>query len=177
MKRSIAVAVGVLLLAALVLYGFVVRGISKFPPGVMLACIDVDPAFIAWHCKSMLRYRPLAPDQVAELNATAGIRLPLHLADKELGLELARSFMRQGVDINARELLHKRFTALHAAAISAELDVSRALLDLGARIDLTDSEGRTPLQVAQTAAHRFPDEPQRKEMVTLLERAASAAGK
>lgn len=177
MKKCIAAAMGVLLLAGLGLYGSLVHGMTKHSPALLLACADVDPAFLAWHCKAILRYRPLAPDQVAELNATAGIKFPLSIEDKDLRMEFARSFIRQGVDVNAPDLLLKRFTALHGAAIGADLRGAQALLDLGARIDVTDSEGRTPLQVAQNSARRFPDEPQRKEMVALLERAASAAAK
>ena len=46
------------------------------------------------------------------------------------------------------------YTALHVAAYEGKLDVVKFLVEeMASRVDLTDPEGRTPMQAAYSSGH------------------------
>lgn len=173
LRRRIGLAVGCAVLAgASAVYGLWVVGLAGQSPGHLLACLDSDPGFVAWHCERILRHVRMRKEAVADLNASAGVRFPLYLRDAALGRELARSMVQQGVDVNAPDVRHKRLTALHGAVLSGSMSEARSLLELGARTDVVDSEGRSPLDLARQLAQKRPDDPHLRDLIGLLERAA-----
>lgn len=174
--RTAGVVSGIALVGVLLgLYGYWFGTLIQQRPGHLLACVDSDPGFVAWHCERVLRHVPLGAEAVNELNAIAGVRLPLYLRDRTLGLELAQAFIRQGVDVDAPDMLHKRLTALHGAALAADVAQARALMALGASADIVDSEGRTPLGIATQLASARPDDARLRELVALLASASTSA--
>lgn len=173
-KRKLAGTAGFLGAAIAGLYGYWVWALADRGPIMLIACLESDPGFVAWHCRCLLQHVPLQADHVRELNLAAGVRFAVAIKDPALASYVAASFIRQGVDINAPDVHYgpKGFTALHGAAVGAELEEARVLLELGARSDVQDAEGRTPLDIARAAARRHPNEVRRSDMVALLERAA-----
>ena len=83
-------------------------------------------------------------------------------------LEAVRLCLERGADVN--EVDANGVTALHDAVVRGP-DVLRLLLDHGAKRDMKDTRGRTPLDVAQGV--RAPGEAQRMKTSPLRE--ASAA--
>ena len=59
---------------------------------------------------------------------------------------LVEQLLRGGADPNGRNA--RKWTALHCAAMCDDVDAARALLQAGARADVKDDEGFTPLDVA-----------------------------
>lgn len=61
--------------------------------------------------------------------------------------EMVHVLARHGADLDAQDTV-KRCTALHMAARFGRLEVASALLDCGARLDVPDRSGETPLRRA-----------------------------
>lgn len=70
----------------------------------------------------------------------------LHFAARDGELDLVRSALDAGVDVN--EPAENRWTPLHFAAEGGHVFVLQLLLDRGADPGATTSEGYTPLDVA-----------------------------
>lgn len=85
----------------------------------------------------------------------------------ETGAELVRMLVRAGADVNACGGV-SRATALHMAARRGHVEIAKALLECGARLEAEDSKGDTPLRRAINC---------RKDMVArlLVERGARAS--
>lgn len=86
------------------------------------------------------------------------------------------SFLTKGVDINAPDERMKKWTALHAAAISGKPGEAALLLKLGARIDVRDADGKTPLDLARLPQEKHPHNSKTAETIRLLEDAQSKPG-
>ncbi|KAJ6643933.1 Ankyrin repeat and sterile alpha motif domain-containing protein 1B, partial [Pseudolycoriella hygida] len=71
---------------------------------------------------------------------------PLHLASRNGHKSIVDVLLAAGVNVN---LLTASGTALHEAALHAKDSVVRTLLDNGADLDATDSEGRTALDLLE----------------------------
>jgi len=108
------------------------------------------------------------PSEVLELNRRAGASIVLGMKDKREQEALLSHLIAAGVDINARDE-RSSFTALHMAVSSDPLDVSM-LLAHGARADLKDARGATPLDGALILQERFFS-PERAEAIKLLQAA------
>jgi ankyrin repeat protein len=63
------------------------------------------------------------------------------------------------------------WTALHGAVAGGDVNSSKLLLKYGARIDLRDRSGMTPLDMARHIQKKHPNDPASAEMVRLLEAA------
>ena len=67
-------------------------------------------------------------------------------ADERLGLEAAKLAFELGADVNAADVAGN--TALHIAAANKLTTTVQFLADLGARVDVTNKRGETPLVLA-----------------------------
>jgi ankyrin repeat protein len=72
--------------------------------------------------------------------------------DEKDALEAIKICIEQGVDVNAAN--DKGDTALHGAAASGRNEVVTFLVDKGAKLDVKDKQGRTPLDVAMGVGAR-----------------------
>jgi ankyrin repeat protein len=72
---------------------------------------------------------------------------PIYNAIANRNGPLARILLEKGADVNAQDL-GIGFTALHQAAMMGFEFMIPCLLELGARTDILDKKGRTPLKVA-----------------------------
>jgi ankyrin repeat protein len=137
--------------------------------------ITADPSAINSHAEDGFTALGLAvffghPETVkALLDAGADVNLasresmkvtPLASASAAGQLEIARSLIARGANVNARAA--GDFTALHESAASGRMEFAKLLLDHGADVNAKTSEGKTPLDYAR--------EHNREEMVELLEK-------
>ena len=83
---------------------------------------------------------------------------PLASASASRQLEIARTLIAHGANVNARAA--NDFTPLHEAAASGKMDFAQLLIDHGADVNAKASDGKTPLDYAR--------EHNRDEMVDLL---------
>jgi ankyrin repeat protein len=74
--------------------------------------------------------------------------LPIHDAALGKSAEVVRFLAAKGASIASVTQDEMAQTPLHMAASFGRLEVIKALLDLGASIDVKDAKGRTPLDVA-----------------------------
>eukprot|EP01117_Protostelium_nocturnum_P016737 TRINITY_DN6690_c0_g1_i3.p1 TRINITY_DN6690_c0_g1~~TRINITY_DN6690_c0_g1_i3.p1 ORF type:complete len:310 (-),score=69.97 TRINITY_DN6690_c0_g1_i3:69-998(-) len=75
---------------------------------------------------------------------------PLHCAASSDSLAAVQSLIKLGAQINPDESTSDGWTALHAAAGSS-LEVTKFLLKKGAKVNVKNKEGLTPLHVACTS--------------------------
>ncbi|KAH9022306.1 ankyrin repeat-containing domain protein [Lactarius pseudohatsudake] len=73
-------------------------------------------------------------------------QFPLYTASKNGQLDIVRSLLERGTDINERSTF--RATALHAASGCGEVEVAKLLIERGADVDSQDRSGLTPLITA-----------------------------
>jgi hypothetical protein len=85
--------------------------------------------------------------------------------------EMFKLFLARGVDINSRDQQTKGWTALHGVSIGDPAEKAAMLLRHGARVDLRDDDGRTPLDLARLAQQKHPTNPHIAETIRLLEEA------
>lgn len=155
------------------LYAELVRETTHSTPSMLLACMDADYPWTAWTCKQVLRHDSLKPEQVAELNGDAGARLPVQMKDPAEADDMLTLFLSRGVDIDAGAKSFKGRTALQSAAVAGAVGEVTLLLKHGARLDVRDAEGHTALDLARQIGDQHPGEPNRAEVVRLLEEAAA----
>jgi ankyrin repeat protein len=100
-----------------------------------------------------------------------GGSFPVSDADKIEAIELA---LERGVDVNALDATGQ--TALHVAAGQSSARIVTALVEHGAKLDIKDKQGRTPLDVARGVGARGQPVV-RADVVEALQRGANASGK
>jgi len=83
---------------------------------------------------------------------------PLASASAARELEIARTLIAHGANVNARAA--NDFTPLHEAAASGKIDFAQLLIQHGADVNAKATDGKTPLDYAR--------DHNRDEMVTLL---------
>ena len=140
-------------------------------PLSLIGCIDVEVPLVAWTCEQVLRHASLTPEQVRDLNAEAGAQYPVSINAPKKAEEMLALFLSRGVDINAGHRQGKNWTALHLAAMSDPPAKVALLLKYGARTDVRDEDGRTPLDLARRSQSRYPNDPYTAETIRLLEAA------
>jgi ankyrin repeat protein len=94
---------------------------------------------------------------------------PLQLAANDGDVEKIEQLLHDGIDINGR-CEFRSWTALHAAAERGQVAAAKVLLEHGAKPDLKDPDGRTPLHVAgyQGKGTSKATEPGRNAVAVLL---------
>ncbi len=152
------------------LYVAIVYSLLDDEPAHLLSCVDVNAPWSAWTCKQVLRYASLTPDQVRDLNAQAGALYPVLMDDPQEAEEMLSLFLARGVDVNAGDQRVKGWTALHAVAMSEPVSKVTLLLRHGARVDVRDEDGNTPLDLARRALQQHRHNPALPETILLLER-------
>lgn len=75
-------------------------------------------------------------------------RTPISGAITRRKRRLVRILLEKGADVNAKDL-ENGYTMMHQAAADDDDWITLQLLKLGARIDIQDGRGRTPLEIAQ----------------------------
>ena len=77
---------------------------------------------------------------------------PLHVAARDGHVKIAKDLIAMGANINGNvNEDDNEATPLHLAAFKGNAEIVKALLEAGARVDLTDSQGYTPLKKAEVA--------------------------
>jgi len=83
----------------------------------------------------------------AKINGVAGNEdydlTPLHHATVKRDVELVKSLLEEGADVDSRDKTGR--TALHIAASAGHIDIVKLLLAKGARLDIRDNAGRAPI--------------------------------
>jgi ankyrin repeat protein len=111
-----------------------------------------DPLFLAVFRDDASAVRTLL-DQGADVNALdENGRIPLMTAALEGSANAAEALLAAGADV-AAESKPRRYTALHYAAEHGRPIIVRRLVRARAKIEATDSAGRTPLLLAAWAGH------------------------
>lgn len=174
LRSFLRVAAGVVVLVPVLVYSHWLLALVRQGPLLQIACVDVEPPAVAWHCEQVLRHVPLSAGQVRELNLVAGISAPLSLKNAALARQLAADFIRQGVDVNATDLQGHGFSALHGAVMAKDRAMVETLLALGARAQVQDDQGRSVIELARMLRQRHPDDVVRAELLERLESASAA---
>jgi Ankyrin repeats (3 copies) len=174
-RKAFAWTIAAAVVAIAMLYGAVVYYMLDDEPTLLLGCMEADARWRAWTCKQVLRFATLTPARVRELNEQAGAAFPASLQDPMEADELLTLFLASGVDINAPDRRAHDWTALHGFASSGDIAATKLILKHGARTDVRDKDGKSPLDVARRAREKFPNDPKYEEMVRLLETAQRTA--
>jgi ankyrin repeat protein len=93
--------------------------------------------------------KAVTKDHTTAMILAAGLSWTMGITnvDEKDALEAIKICIEQGVDVNAAN--DKGDTALHGAATSGRNDVVAFLVEKGAKLDIKDKDGRTPLDIAQ----------------------------
>ncbi len=164
--------------------GIVLLGLlSTFPismnrqgPLAVLICAQQDPQPFAWVCKKLLEHVTLTPNAVAQLNQENGALYPVLDDDAQSAEEMLELFLARGVNINAGNERAGRRTALHTMASEGNAPKIALLIEHGARVDVRDVNGHTPLDLAKTMQAKVPATADWPEIIDLLEAARVAQG-
>ena len=78
---------------------------------------------------------------------------PLYTASKNGQLDVVRSLLDQGSDVNETSGIGRRRTALHAASVEGKLEVARLLIERGAYVNVRSRGGTTPLHYASVTGN------------------------
>lgn len=124
-----------------------------------------QPAMQWFSKKSIYAFR-LSPEEVRDLNQDAGAYSAVRLRDRTEAEKMLKFFLSRGVEIDSLDGL-ARSTALHLAVSVNEPQEVALLLAYGARTDLKDEQGQTPLELARSLQQQDP-EVDYSEVITLL---------
>jgi ankyrin repeat protein len=142
MKWKVGIATLLTILVAIPVYW-----LSTALPISLLQCIGTSSGVVQWACKQSLYHRVDA-DLVKEMNREAGAQEIMLFKNETEAREHLEFFLARGLDINAVSVLSGA-TALHLAVNDGNALAVKILLDHGARIDIRDKLGRTPLDLAE----------------------------
>ena len=123
-----------------------------------------------WVCRQALaRYQP-TPADIADLNRTVGATVPLMVRDDAEAKRLLQRYIAAGLDIDARDTVRPDmgWTSLHMLVIAPDVRGIGILLDAGARTDIRDGRGRTPLELLREQSKKYPAVPGYAEAERLL---------
>jgi ankyrin repeat protein len=167
----VAVATAALLYAVKILY------MARQTPVELIACIDVEQAWMSWTCKEVLFHGGINQAKIIDLNSQAGALYAVSVSNKLEAEELLTFLESAGVDVNARDVKAKGRTALHSTVASGNVWQSVLLLRHGARIDIADESGVTPLLLARALVKQYPDRQEYKDVLDVLERSSATASR
>jgi hypothetical protein len=132
------------------------------PLSTLIVCADGEGVGgpLQWACRQGIYAVRVNATDVAELNRSAGARLAVQMNDKAEAEKLLRFFVARGVDINSADTVytHSGLTALHAAVLTNAPAEVRLLIATGAKTDVRDKQGRTPMVLAKFLQERRPAE-------------------
>lgn len=175
--RRLGIAMAVLLLGGM---GWAVVGMrmrqADHVTWISMTCVNLREALwnppITWFLEQGLHaFHPTA-EEVQDLNRKAGAWQVIYHIPEPQARRLLAHYIAAGLDINRHNLESPLLTtALHSAAWADKASYTRVLLDFGARPDLRDTKGRTPLDWARRSQQRFPDNPDAAARVRMLEAA------
>ncbi len=168
MKKAVAWTAGAVATVIVLGYGAFVLETRKHPPLFLMSCAETDGHFVGWTCDQVLRHASFRPEQVQDLNNEAGAFYPLLIEEKPQAEERLKLFLAHGVDINAKHKREKGATALHSMVVNGSVENIKLLLKHGAKADVKDDEGRTPLEWAKDLERLNPS-PSRAEIVRVLQ--------
>ncbi len=172
LKRIAAWGIGIVVVGAIGLYGVLVFETRRHAPSYLLSCMEGDPPLLAWTCKQVLLHDTLGPDQVEQLNREGGVLYPVMMENLVTAEEMLALFIARGVDVNAGDQNSiGGWTALHIMVSDGDVERVRMLLRHGARPDIRHKESVTPLDYARQMQQKYPNEPNRAEVVRILEEA------
>lgn len=151
-----------------------VYALYHVPLGILIVCADGHGvrAPLPWICKQGIYAIRVKPQEVEELNRSAGATLAVQMNDKVEAEKLLRFFLSRGVDINSVDTMftNSGLTALHSAVLANATDEARLLIVNGAKTDVRDKQGRTPLELAQFLQEQRPAEDRAQIIKTLTRR-------
>ncbi len=168
-ERLIAWSAGVIAALVIGVYGKLIWTLHQEDPMTLLAHIQADPPLTAWTSRQILLHDSFTPDQIAQLNHEGGALYPVLSDNLTTAEEMLSLFIAHGVDINAGDERTRHWTALHTVAMEGSPERVTLLMKHGARVDVRDADGRTPLDFAREMQQKHPTEPNRAEVVRRLE--------
>lgn len=159
-----------------VVWGIVAMRQADHITMLALAQGTIQPA--AWVFEQgFYRLHP-TPEEVQDCNRRAAAEWLLAQAPEPQARRLLAHYIAAGLDINRPNLESPLLTiALHSVTQYDHAWYTRVLLDFGARADVRDAKGQTPLDWARRWQSRFPDDPEGVEKVRLLEAAEQRQGR
>jgi hypothetical protein len=176
----LAIALAALLLGSL---GWAIVAMRQADDATLISLTYVNIRQDAWVRPAWVRpitwiieqglyaFHPTA-EEVQDLNRKAGADGLIFYIPEPQARRLLAHYIAAGLDINRRNLESPLLTtALHTAAWADKASYTRVLLDFGARPDLRDAKGRTPLDLARQTQKEFPNDPDAAERVRMLEAA------
>lgn len=170
--KSIAKWVGVaVLLVAVSGCAYVINQVRQWDLISLQSCSQ-DGTFpgSTWVCRQALdRFHP-TPADIADLNRTVGATVPLMMRDDAEAKRLLQRYMEAGLDINARDTVQAEmgWTSLHVLVVAPDVRGIRILLEAGARTDIADGRGRTPLDLLREQSKKYAAVPGYAEAEGLL---------
>lgn len=128
----------------------------------LILCSEPGNGFVmpAPICRQYLLHFRMEPADIQQLQADGGITFVLQ-SEHPRRFELAARLLARGLDVNAdiRAAQGERtYTALHSAVILNQPENIAFLLRHGADKSKPNSEGETPLQVAEQLQNQRPGE-------------------
>jgi hypothetical protein len=133
---------------------------------------------MAWiYEQGLYRLHPTA-EEIRDLNSRAGAATLLTEASEPEARRLLAHYLAAGLDINSiNQWSPSGSSTLHYAVISGIPMETRLLLEFGARTDIRDSQGLTPLDLARLRQQKVPDRVELAKIVQLLEGAGRSQGR
>lgn len=168
MKRVLLWGIGLILVAIGAIAFELVRETRQHDPGHLMACMEVEKPLMSWVCEQVFFHGGFSEQDIADFNQTAGARMVAVFSDPAKADAALAQLLREGVDINAKDIRVQHMTALHAAALDGDIQQIRRLLAHGAKRDIRDDSGRTAADYARELQAKQPEQTQWKEIVDIL---------
>lgn len=170
-KRLATWVLGTIAVSALIVYGIYVRILIGEDPLTVLSRMQVGSPVTEWTCKQVLHYASFSAEDVADLNRSGGALYPILIKDIGLAEEMLGLFLARGVDVNAGNVQERNWTALNSMVIDGDVARVKLLIKYGARSNVRDTADKSPLDYARAWQEKYPNDPNRAEVLRLLKEA------
>jgi hypothetical protein len=153
-------------------------GISRFAR--LHACAEGHdaPPGMAYFCRKILLEEEFEHSEILQISGKGTFGILEYSDDKKLAETILKRLVSEGLNINAvgsgdEAAFKNGWTALHAASYSLGSSADsewwiKLLLQVGARSDIRDATGRTPVQLAEASLSRHPGDENSRKIVELL---------